>query len=276
MLNIDKFIARTLLVAPSVDKWTAYQNRFRDFFAERWPRFDELISFLTDYCGRVGAFPTRTAYETELTAANNQELLEYIRDIDDATLPIYAGYPDFVSVLQAGKIYQFRADLLSAVAGFDAAAKGSRTDLDALQQALNGLQSHLYTAQQRALGSDAADTSFLYGKEAQQELREHYQRSRPSLKGRALLHLPFRQLADVQIKQGDLIFVGAYTSQGKSILLRALAYHFLYEYGLNVAFMSLEMSRDAIEDVQLLHANNKRTLSGYAHYPSGALTRRAR
>ena len=65
--------------------------------------------------------------------------------------------------------------------------------------------------------------------------------------------------------------VGAYTSQGKSLLLRALAYHFLIEYGLNVAFWSMGISRDATRTMfVLLHANNKERYPNTPIVPVGS------
>ena len=92
------------MVAPSAGKWDAYQNHFRDFFADRWPRFDELISFITDFSVQSGRFPIREVYEFELTAANDQDLLEYVRaTCDDDTVLIHQSDTEFVSALRAAK-----------------------------------------------------------------------------------------------------------------------------------------------------------------------------
>jgi DnaB-like helicase C terminal domain len=59
-------------------------------------------------------------------------------------------------------------------------------------------------------------------------------------------------------RRGDLIFIGAYTSHGKSALLRFLAYILVIEHGLNVAFWSLEMEAEVVRtQFAILHANNK-------------------
>lgn len=270
MTAMDKVIARTLLVAPSAGKWIAYQNHFRDFFAGRWPRFDELISFITDFSVRFGRFPNRDTYEFELTAANDQDLLEYVRaTCDDDTVLIHQSDTEFVSALRAAKNYQYRADLQSCVAAFGETVNGRRTDVDALQQIVNRLLSQLHAAQQRAFGSDATTSSFLFGEHARGALVAHYQKIKDKRqKGEIYYTLPFEKLAEVHIKQGDLVFVGAYTSQGKSMLLRAIAYHFLTVYGLNVAFISLEMTHDAVETLfTLLHANNKQCFPHTPYVP---------
>jgi replicative DNA helicase len=66
------------------------------------------------------------------------------------------------------------------------------------------------------------------------------------------------KFADIRFKDGDLVVFGGFTSHGKSILLRHMAYRQLYRYGRNVAFYSAEMSHDACRGLfALLHANNK-------------------
>ncbi len=72
--------------------------------------------------------------------------------------------------------------------------------------------------------------------------------------------------------------MGAYTSQGKSMLLRTLAYHLLYTYGLNVVFISLEMSHDAVRSYS--HCSmpttsgcfRLRPISRVEHFKEGQLT----
>ena len=265
--TIEKHIARTLLLAPSDRKWINYQTQFQDYFAGRWPLFDQLIAFIADFFVAFGKCPPLSAYEIELTAANDEYLLKYIRAIaQDELVLIHHEDADFAAALRTVKNKLYQSELLAAMQGLEGVITGRAAHLPAVQQGLNTMLASLYTAQQRALGSDAADTSVLYGEKAQQELREHYETIKAKrLKGDLYYTLPFATLAEVQIKQGDLIFVGAYTSQGKSLLLRALAYHFLTVYGLNVAFWSLEMSCDATRTMfALLHANNKER---YPHTP---------
>ncbi len=270
---IEMYIARTLLLAPSERKWTNYQTQFQEYFAGRWPQFDQLVSFIADFFARFGKFPSLSAYEIELTAANDECLLQYIRAIaQDELVRVHHDDADFAAALRAIKNVVFKSELTAAMRGLDEVITGRAAHLPAIQQGLNTMLTSLYTAQQRALGSDAADTSVLYGKNAQQELRDHYETIKAKrLKGELYYTLPFRQLAEVQIKQGDLIFVGAYTSHGKSLLLRVLAYHFLIEYGLNVAFWSMEMSRDATRTMfMLLNANNKERYPATPMVPVGS------
>ena len=60
--RIEKNIARTLLVAPSEQKWINYQTKFQDYFAGRWPQFDHLISFIAAFFAEFGGVrPSRPA-----------------------------------------------------------------------------------------------------------------------------------------------------------------------------------------------------------------------
>ena len=74
----EAHIAHTLLQEPSGQKWTIYQSHFQDFFKGRWPRFDELISFISDFVVRFSAFPNLAIYTVELNATNQTDLLAHI------------------------------------------------------------------------------------------------------------------------------------------------------------------------------------------------------
>lgn len=70
--------------------------------------------------------------------------------------------------------------------------------------------------------------------------------------------LPFKALHGVRLKAGDLGVVGAFTSQGKSAVLRYLAYHLLTYYTLNVVFATIEAGFEATcARFEALHLNNK-------------------
>ena len=72
------------------------------------------------------------------------------------------------------------------------------------------------------------------------------------------LQISVTKFADIRLKDGDLVVFGGFTSHGKSVLLRHMAYRQLYRYGRNVAFYSPEMSHDACRGLfALTHANNK-------------------
>lgn len=63
----------------------------------------------------------------------------------------------------------------------------------------------------------------------------------------------------VRILPGDLLIVGGFTSHGKSIELRRIAYHLQMHYTANVFFLTFESVDQIIEDLLLLrHAGNKK------------------
>lgn len=58
------------------------------------------------------------------------------------------------------------------------------------------------------------------------------------------------------LKKDSFITIGAYAKQGKSTMLRQLCYNMLLQ-GVNILFLTLEMSIDSVEDMfYVLHANN--------------------
>jgi hypothetical protein len=271
---IDKIIAKTLLLAPTKRKWTEYQTHFRDFFAGRWERFDEFIAFITEFCDQHGDLPGYQNYEQELTAINAHLLLEYVRAIagDDA-VPIYDTDVDFLSCLRTQRVDGFRGDLNDAILGLQQfMQRPTATDLTDLQTELDATLTKLYAAQQRILVDDAPTTVFFAepppptrvppappGLSAvRQTMYNYYAAIEAKRDDEALYALPWTTFKDVQIKPGNLVFVGAYSSQGKSLLLRALAYHFLVAEARNVAFFTLEMTGEAAATAfALMHANNK-------------------
>lgn len=256
----EAHIAHTLLREPSERKWTIYQSHFQDFFKGRWSRFDELISFISDFFVRFGAFPTMAIYAFELNATNQTDLLAHIVAIaNDAGLPVYNDV-DFAGALDAARIICFRSDLVQAMTTFHGLANGSAATLPKLLEGLDDMRRSLHHSQQRALGSDAEAEITLYGKVGQNRLYEFYDKIKEKQrKGELYYDLPYAKFKDVHLKPGDLFFIGAYTSHGKSLLLRDMAYHLWLTYGLNVFFCSLEMNLEVVcREFSLYHANHKK------------------
>ncbi|MFL5281926.1 MAG: hypothetical protein ACJ8AW_13290 [Rhodopila sp.] len=234
-------ITRTLLQAPSERKWTIYRSHFQDFFKGRWPHFDGLISFTGDFFVDFGIFPTLTTHELELNASNQQELLaEIVAFANDAGVPIYDDDADFAGMLDAAKIICFRYDLLAAMTKFHELTNEPAATLPKLLAHLDDMRRSLHSAQQRALGNEAEAEIALYGKPGQDRLYEFYNELKEKrLTGELYYDLPYQKFKDVRLKSGDLVFVGAYTSHGKSLLLRALAYHLLITRSLIPSFYTV-------------------------------------
>jgi replicative DNA helicase len=255
----EAHIARTLLQGLSERKWNIYRSHFQDFFKERWPQFDQLISFISDFFARFGKFPTVAVFELELNATNEMELLAYTVAIaNDAGVPVYND-ADFAGILDAARIICFRYDLLRAMTTFHSLANGPAATRQKLLADLDNMRRSLYTSQQRALGSDAEAEIVLQGERGQKRLQEFYDQIKEKHRnGKSSYDLPYSKFQEVRLKPGDLVFVGAYTSHGKSLLLRALAYHLLITHGLNVFFCSLEMNLEVTcREFSLYHANHK-------------------
>ena len=145
--TIEKHIARTLLLAPSERKLTNYQTQFQEFFAGRWPQFDQLIASIADFFATFGTFPPLSAYEIELTAANDESLLQYIRAIaQDELVLVHHDDADFAAALRAVKNEVYKTELMAAMRGLTGVITGLAAHLPVVQQVLNTMLTSLYTA----------------------------------------------------------------------------------------------------------------------------------
>jgi hypothetical protein len=133
--TLDRYIARTLLVAPSERKWIYYQTQFQDYFAGRWPLFDQLIAFIADFFAAFGECPPLSAYEIQLTGANDEYLLNYIRAIAQNELVlIHHEDADFAAALRTVKNKLYQSELLAAMQGLEGVIAGRAAHLPAVQQ----------------------------------------------------------------------------------------------------------------------------------------------
>lgn len=270
-------IVKTLLLAPSEQKWRAYLHDFHEFFANRRPLFDQSIAFMSEFHRQFQRLPSYEAVELELVAVNDTTLLEYIRGLaQDPMVSTYVEDTAFEAHLRVARSAVFYFDITTAGSRFETNTNAQPRYLAALKASLNALMTDLYEAEQRALGDEAAISELLYGEPAQEAFRAHYEAIKAQQSDG--YNLPFASLQDVRIKGGDLVFVGAFTSEGKSAMLRALAHHFVAMHGLNTMFLTLEMSFEATRDrFNLLHANDNIRFPHaptipYADFRVGALT----
>ena len=90
-------------------------------------------------------------------------------------------------------------------------------------------------------------------------MRAHYETIKAKrLKGEIYYTLPFETLAEVQIKQGDLVFVGAYSRRANRCCCAPSPTTSSPCTASTSPSCSLEMSRDATRTMfTLFHANNK-------------------
>lgn len=256
-------ILKTLVTAPSPKKWHDYTTHFASFFEGRDALFDRTIQLLRDFYIQFDAFPSLEALKTELTVANEQDLLNYIQGIvTDDSVQARDNEADFVSALSTSRRLYLELDLQTAQREFQTKlatlSSGNQTDV---LKVVDDFITTLHQAKQKALRSDQSTSMLLYGEKAQRDLEEAYHRIvQQALSDETLYYtLGFNAFEPVQIKRGDLVFFGGFTSHGKSVLLRYVSYRMLVEYGLNVAFWSFEMKAETVRLLfLLLHANNKK------------------
>lgn len=274
-------ILKTLVLAPTPKKWHDYNTHFASFFDSRDALYDRAISLLRDFYIQFDAFPSFDALKTELTVANEQDLLTYITNaVTDDSVPILTEDGDFVSFLSTSRRLYLELDLQTAQREFQTKlatlSSGNQADL---LKVVDEYITTLHKTKQKALRSDQSTSMLLYGERAQRDLEEAYHRIvQQALSDETLYYtLGFKGFDPVQIKRGDLVFFGGFTSHGKSVLLRYASYRMLVEYGLNVAFWSFEMKAETVRLLfVLLHANNKKIFPNtprikYEDYKHGRL-----
>lgn len=277
-----KTIAKSLVLYPSTKKWSIYQQDFYQFYIERDLGFDALISFYRDFQAKYGEFPTAKIINQEAAAANDMVLSGYLEGIlgDREAIAIEAD-ADFISHLRTTKAMMHQLNLSAAmrqaaetIAQFE---NTSPEELDTLVSELLAKASHI-----RSKGMvTVKDSSYvMHGDAGKHDLAKIYARNvQARRENRKIFYsLPLPGLEEIDIKRGDLLFTCAFTSQGKSIILRLLTYYFATIYGMNWVFFSFEMSADVMRVLfAIIHANNQEKFPGaprikYDHFKKGILT----
>lgn len=256
-------IIKTLVLFPSVKKWHDYSTHFASFFEGRDALYDRFIDLYRDFFIQFDTFPTLDAFKTELTVANEQDLLNYITSIvtEDA-IPYREAETEFASSLSISRRLYLELDLQTAQREFQTrlatTQSGNQSDL---MKVVDQFITTLHQTKQKALRSDQSTSLLLYGEKAQNDLESAYHSIVEQAQSDEALYytIGFNEFSSVQIKRGDLLFIGGFVSHGKSVLLRMASYRMLTEYGLNVAFWSFEMRAEVVRLLfVLLHANNKK------------------
>lgn len=276
-----KSILKSLTLAPSAKKLQDYEAHFAPFFAGRDAEFDRVLALICEHGRRFGTVPNAEAVARALAASNDNALLIYLQGI--AADPMVECVQDdtaFASHLQGRKLQYAQLDIGKHLREGQTRLAGSGVDEHRMVSGIDATITGLHEARLRLQGNQGAVSFSLHGDAALASFREHYaeiERKRAS--GTTLYYtLPFKTLERVRLVPGDLLFTGAFTSQGKSLLLRALSYHLIVAYRLNVFFSTPEMTADRVRLLfALLHASNRALFPdappiSYDDYCEGRLT----
>ena len=266
------FILKTLLLAPSPKKLSEYQAQFATAFKGREPLSDDLVQLIADFYHAYQAFPKPDSVVEQLQLDGQTKLADYLNNIlTDASIPVHTDDAYFFAALeQEEKDYTRQQVFLSFRKAEAALAQRNERGMLGILKPIDTMLMELHQLKARALRCETSTSSLLFGSEdvgSGHSLPEIYARikERRDSPDAVYFDLGVTKFADIRLKDGDLVVFGGFTSHGKSILLRHMAYRQLYRYGRNVAFYSAEMSHDACRGLfALMHANNK---IEYPHTP---------
>jgi hypothetical protein len=279
------FILKTLFLAPSAKKLGEYQTQFAPVFKGREPLFDELLAFIATFYNTYQEFPDPNELLERLQSEGHTKQADYLANLlTDPTVPIHAEESSFFLALEREELDFTKQQAILTFRRAEAAIAQPKTGgLAGIIPSIDTTLLELHQLKARMQRSETSTSSLLMGSEnvgSGHSLPEIYNRikKRHDAADAVYFDLGVTKFADIRLKDGDLVVFGGFTSHGKSILLRHMAYRQIYRYGRNVAFYSSEMSHDALRGLfTLMHANNKieypnTPLITYDAWKSGTLT----
>ena len=279
------FVPKTLLLSPSPKKLSEYQTQFAPVFKGREPLFDELLAVIGTFYNAYQEFLDPNELLERLQAEGHTKLADYLSNLlTNPTVPIHSEEGSFFLALEREELEFTKQQAILTLRRAEAAlAQPKEIGLAGVIPPIDTMLLELYQLKARVQRSETSTSSLLMGSEnvgSGHSLPEIYQRikKRHNSADAVYFDLGVTKFADIRLKDGDLVVFGGFTSHGKSILLRHMAYRQIYRYGRNVAFYSAEMSHDACRGLfALMHANNKIEYPNtpyitYDAYKSGTLT----
>lgn len=257
-----KSLLKTLIVCPSIKKYTAYRDLYFSLLKDRDKHFTDLSEFIFDWKQEFDLIPTFSAIKKELTETQETALLNYVVELEqDSSLIVFTEDSEFLVHIKKVEKILFESDVFGCVAKFQQEIKTNPIkDLDSICKPVEELISGLHKSKNKVLRTESSTAGLLYGEESIQQLQEIYEGIVNKKKEDDFIYYTFgfKKFESVKITKGDLIVIGGFTSHGKSMLLRNLIYRLLIEYKLNCYYCSLEMSYEKMKLLFLaLHANNK-------------------
>jgi hypothetical protein len=244
------FILKTLLFAPSPKKLDVYQTQFQAVFKGCNVLFDQLFSLIAAFYNSYQEFLKPEALLARLNEDGQIKLVDYLSNLlTDPTIPIYSEESDFFAALEQEEIELTLKQTFLTFRGAEAALAQRKES--GLSAPIDTMLMELHQLKARVQRSETSTSSLLFGSEdvgSGHSLPEIYRKikERQNSADAVYFDLGVTKFADIRLKDGDLVIFGGFTSHGKSIFLRHMAYRQIYRYGRNVAFYSAEMSHDAI------------------------------
>jgi hypothetical protein len=260
-----KFILKSLLLTPSPKKLSVYQSHFHLAFKGRDLLFDEIFGAIAEFYHEFSEFPKPEVFLEGLKIDGQTKLSDYLTSIlTDDEVQVYTEDSLFFAALEQEQQEFMLSQLFQSIRQLEKDL-GHRKERGVLgiTRPVDVMLQQVIKLKTSALRSETSISSLLFGAEdigLGHSLPEIYKRNVLAHESENSIYfdIGIEKLNNAQLKDGDLVVFGGFTSHGKSILLRHMAYRQIYNYGRNTVFFSAEMSHDAVRALfALMHANNK-------------------
>lgn len=253
-------ILKTLIMDNSIKKWIEFL-KFYSFFKDRDKFFDKTIALIEDYFNRFSVFPKYAQISDLLNSTTEDQLLNYVTNVLNTDVKIYKLDEEFITALVIAQKVQLESDIVGVIneytSGYGLIKVKTKENI---LESVEDLIGKLYKVKYKVSQNEDSISSLVYGKEAVDLITKIYtELEEKRLSGEAFYYdIGVKGFEDVQIKKGDLVVVGGYTSHGKSVWLRHMLYRFLTTYHMNCCLFSFEMKHDnLLAFFHIKHANNK-------------------
>lgn len=256
-----KSILKSLVTANSAKRWENYRRDFKQFFKERDSKYDETIDYLESFVRRYDEIPDWGSIFVALQE-ENPELCTYLSDLvsDPAVLSMEAD-TDFFAYTERTHTAQIRNDSMAALKKSSNLIQMSEvTSSVGMLEELEVAKTQISKVIQKATLSNSSKASMIYH-DSGNDLASMYNKNKlAAQRGERLYYdIGFTHFEEFDLKMGDLVVIGGFTSHGKSVMLRWFTYNLIINHGLNIAFWTMEMPYEECRMLfSLLHANNKK------------------
>ena len=245
-----------------IQKWSIFRDKFKSIFLSVDPVFDKTINAIEQYFNNFSVLPSKSTILSYLSTKGIEDSYSYVSFIlEDSSIIEIQDNDLFFSYLETTKVliltYRVSQHLEKANDKFSLTKKTEAPLLEFLDETFNSL----INLKDQVSPENQAAEFLLYGQSGIDRFQKKYEEILERKRSGEELYfgIPFECFSDVSVKPGDLYVTGGYTSQGKSVYLRYLSYHYLVNHAKNVVFFTLEMDASVIEDYfHIMHANNKK------------------
>jgi hypothetical protein len=225
------FILKTLLFAPSPKKLDVYQAQFQAVFKGCNVLFDQLFNLIAGFYNAYKEFLNPEALLARLNEDGEIKLVDYLSNLlTDPTIPIYSEEADFFAALEQEEVdFTLHQTFLTFRRAEAALGQPKESGLSGIIPPIDTMLMELHQLKARVQRSETPTSSLLFGSEdvgSGHSLREIYKRikERQNSADAVYFDLGVTKFADIRFKDGDLVVFGGFTSHGKSVLLRHMAY----------------------------------------------------